>query len=217
MAAKAFLFDMDGVLINTERLWEKYGDKALLQLFGKEILEKIGCMIGMSINAVYEKAVSYGATIDYQEYLRLYNEKAAFIYSKASVTEGVERLAKELISLDFKLGLVSSSPKEWIDYLLPKLSFRDKLEVIIALNDRPDLKSKPEPDGYLEALTILKADPELSIILEDSNLGIQAAKASGAYVIGFKGNLLQGYVQQGADICAETMDEVIELVRRERN
>ena len=217
MAAKAFLFDMDGVLIGTERLWEKYEDESLLQLFGKEILEKIGCMIGMSINTAYEKAIFYGAKTDYEEYLRLYNEKAAFIYSKASVTEGVERLAKELISLDFKLGLVSSSPREWIDYLLPKLSFKDKLEEIISLNDRPDLKPKPEPDGYLEALTSLKADPKLSIVLEDSNPGIQAAKASGAYVIGFKGNLLQGYVQQGADVCAETMDEVIELIRRKIN
>ena len=80
------------------------------------------------------------------------------------------------------------------------------------LNERTDLKPKPEPDGYLEALKNLEADPKLSIILEDSNSGIQAAKASGAYVIGFKGNLVDGYVQKGADVYADTMQDVIKLV-----
>lgn len=118
----------------------------------------------------------------------------------------------KLKELNFRLGLVSSSPRKWIDYLLPRLSFSDKLEQIISLNERPDLKPKPEPDGYLEALDNLEADPQLSLILEDSNSGIQSAKASGAYVIAFRGNLVDGYSQKGADTYADTMDDVIKLV-----
>ena len=204
---------MDGVIIDTERMWREIGgSNPLVELFGEEIARKIGDLTGMSVKTVYEKAIAHGASIDYDEYLRLYDEKAVTIYSKASITEGVEELAKKLISWKFKLGLVSSSREKWIDYTLSRLSFRDKFQEIISINDRPDLKPKPDPAGYLEAFKKLNADPKLSIILEDSNSGIQAAKAAGAYVIAFKGNLVEEYQQRGADDYADTMKDVIKLV-----
>ena len=209
---KAFIFDMDGVLIDTEREWSAGNGGGVINVFGKEIVQKLGDTIGATVNSEYQRAVSIGYSVDYEEYLRRYNKEAAGIFSRAEITEGVEELAKELIARNFKLGLVSSSPRKWIDYLLSKLSFSDKFGHIISLNERTDLKPKPEPDGYLEALKNLEADPKLSIILEDSNSGIQAAKASGAYVIGFKGNLVDGYVQKGADVYADTMQDVIKLV-----
>ena len=123
-----------------------------LQDLGHEIILIIGDLTGMSVNTVYEKAIAYGASMDYDEYLRRYDEKAASIYSKVSITEGVEELAKKLISWNFKLGLVSSAREKWIDYVLSMLSFQDKLQEVISINDRSDLKPKPNPDGYLEAL-----------------------------------------------------------------
>ncbi|MFH1401414.1 MAG: HAD family phosphatase [Parcubacteria group bacterium] len=209
---KAFLFDMDGVLINTEKVWAAGNGGDIVNVFGAEIAQKLGDTIGATINSEYQRAIRVGFSMDYEEYLERYNKEAVRVFSQAEVTEGVERLAENLIVLNFKLGLVSSSPRKWIDYLLPRISFGNKFEQIISLNDRNDLKLKPEPDGYLEALKNLKADPKLSIILEDSNPGIKAAKAAGAYVIGFKGNLVEGYIQNGADAYADTMDDVIKLV-----
>ena len=182
-------------------------------MFGEEIAEKLGNTIGMTLKDEYREAVKLGYSVDYKEFFKRYDKKASSVFSKSKITDGVEKLAEELIMLNFKLGLVSSSSRKWIDYLLSRLSFSDKLEQIISLGDREDLKSKPEPDGYLEALKNLDADPKQSIVLEDSNTGIQSAKASGAYVIGFKGNLIDGYVQKGADVYADTMDDVIKLVK----
>jgi HAD superfamily hydrolase (TIGR01509 family) len=210
---KAFLFDMDGVLIDTEKVWAAGRSGDIRHVFGVTIARKLGDTIGETINNLYNKAITLGFSLDYDEYLRRYNKEAAKIFSHAKVTEGVESLAEYLIASNFRLGIVSSSPGKWIDYLLPRLSFRNKFEQIISLNERPDLKPKPAPDGYLEAFRLLEADPLLSIILEDSNSGIQAAKASGAFVIGFSGNLVVGYIQQGADAYADTMDDVIKLVK----
>jgi HAD superfamily hydrolase (TIGR01509 family) len=209
---KAFLFDMDGVLIDTEREWTANEGHDLINVFGEEVTKKLGDTIGMSVSAEYEKAVGLGFSMNYEEFLKQYDKEAARIFLKAKITEGVEQLAEKLIVLNFKLGIVSSSRRVWINYLLPRLSFRDKLEQIVSLNDCADLKPKPHPDGYLEAFKNLQADPKSSFILEDSNFGIQAAKASGAYVIGFKGNLVEGYIQKGADVYADTMDDVIGLV-----
>ncbi|HEX9722162.1 MAG TPA: HAD family phosphatase [Candidatus Paceibacterota bacterium] len=209
---KAFIFDMDGVLIDTEREWSAGNGGDIVSVFGKEIAEKLGDTVGLTVNREYERAVKLGYSIDYKEYRRRYDKEAAGIFARAKVTEGVEELAKELIAQNFKLAIVSSSPRKWIDSLLSRLSFADKFAQIISLNERTDLNPKSEPDGYLEAFKNLEVDPKLSFILEDSNSGIQAAKASGAYVIAFRGNLIEGYVQKGADTYVDTMAEVIEIV-----
>ncbi len=209
---KAFIFDMDGVLVNSERAWD--GEEGLLleSIFGKAIAGKIGNTVGIGINAFYETARGLGATISYEEYLERYDDAVAKVYGRSAMTEGLDKLAQTLISSGFKLGLVTASPMSWIERITPRLSFREKLEAVISLHERTDLKPKPAPDGYLEALKILNADPKSSFVLEDSNAGIAAGKASGAFTIGFRGNLTEGYEQTGADAYAERMDDVVKLV-----
>jgi HAD superfamily hydrolase (TIGR01509 family) len=176
---KAFVFDMDGVIVDTENAWELYGDSFLLKLFGKKIREKVGDVIGMTINEEYSRAVKYGFSMDKQQYIKLYDEKAKYVFSKAAITPDVNLLAEELIKMKFKIGLVSSSRRTWINYLLPRLNFGGKIDYIISVNDRTDLKPKPAPDAYLEAMKELGSIPQKTIILEDSNRGIQAAKSAG--------------------------------------
>lgn len=211
---RAFIFDMDGVLVDSERAWLGYDDALLSELFGKEIAEKIGDVIGMSLKVVYAKGVEYGAIIDYETYVSKYDSAATHVYNRAELTPDAERLVGFLKKHGFRLGLVSSSRRKWIEQVLPRLSFKDHLEQIVSLNDREDMRPKPAPDGYIEVLQKLNADPERSIVLEDSNTGIQAAKAAGAYVIGFRGNLVPGYEQGGADTYAETMNGVVSVVEK---
>lgn len=209
---KAFIFDMDGVIVNSEQAWVKYGSTFLEDLFGAEIAQKIGYPIGLTISLIYEKALQNGFSMDKNKYLEIYDKQAAYIYSKANITEGVEKLAQTLLKSGYKIGLVSSSRLNWINHVLPKLSFSKNFEHIISVNDRPDLKQKPNPESYLEAIAKLRASPKTTIILEDSNSGIKAAKLSGAFTIGFSQNLIPGYKQTGADIYAENMYEVIRII-----
>lgn len=209
---RAFIFDMDGVIVDSENAWKKYAKKFFVQLVGAEIAEKVGDLIGMTVNGAYEKAVSNGLSMGKEEFVQAFDKKAAYVYSKATITKGIGALVEKLIELGFKLGLVSSSRQNWIDHVLPRLSFREKLEYVVSINDRSDLKRKPSPDAYLEAIKKLGASPQTTIILEDSNSGIQAAKATGAYVIGFRENLVPGYQQHGADAYAENVNDVIKIV-----
>ncbi len=215
---KAFIFDMDGVLVNSEQVWSQDETNFHNELFGEEIAQKIGKTIGMSLNTLYDKAVEYGFSMNKNEYILRYDTKAASIYQKVKITDGVEQLAQKLIELEYKLGVVSSSRRNWIDKVINRLSFKHNLEYIISITDRPDLPPKPNPDAYLDAIKHLHASPATTIILEDSNSGIQAAKASGAFTIGFRGSLVSGYKQTGADVYADTMEEVIKIVEsREDN
>lgn len=209
---KAFVFDMDGVLIGSENAWIPYQDQFSTTLFGKDIYKKIGSTIGISIDEIYKKAQQYGFSLNMDEYYRIYDEQAKIIYANALPTPNIDSLISNLKTKGFKLGLVSSSRRNWINLVLARLNIGNDFDFILSLNDRKDLKSKPQPDGYIEAINCLQATSKTTIILEDSNAGIQSAKSSGAYTIGFKAHLLPNYAQTGADIYAANVVDVISIV-----
>lgn len=210
---KAFLFDLDGVLINDEQMWED--EKQLLydQIFSKEVADKLGSTLGVNIDAIYEKAKGAGANVSKDEVVQAFFKIADKVYESAPISEGLSELVDVLKQLKYRIGIVSASPLSWITTAVNRLPFENNIELIISLHERPDLTHKPAPDGYLEAMKALGATPATTIILEDSNSGIQSAKASGALTIGLKQNLVKGYVQNGADVYAETIADVVTLVQ----
>ncbi len=206
---------MDGVLVDTENAWESVETLMLERFYGKEVAAAIGDTIGLGIEGVHRRAVTAGSTVSRENLAKAYEEAAMRVYDVAPLTGGVDKLVEKLLVMGFRLGIVSQSPKTWMDRVVPRLSFREHIQSVISLHQRTDLKPKPAPDGFLEALRMLDADASHSIILEDSNLGIESAKASGAFVIGFRGCLVKGYEQTGADIYADTMEGVGEIVTRQ--
>jgi len=215
MSKKVFIFDMDGVLVDSERAWEACGEEAFLaHLFGPEIARAIGDNVGISIRTQYEIAKAHGFTMSYDTYIQKYTERAVDVYKAAHITPGADTLVDFLLKHDFHLGLVSSSPMSWINFVLPRLPWVAHLETIISLNDRLDLTPKPAPDGYLQALKDLEVTADHTMILEDSNSGIKSARAAHIYVVGLKVNLIDGYVQTGADDYVDTMDHVIPYIKK---
>lgn len=209
---KAFIFDMDGVLIDSESAWIPYQDQFSTTLFGKDIYNKIGSTVGISIDEIYKKAQEHGFNSSIEDYYRIYDEQVKLVYANARPTPDIDKLISHFKAKGFKLGLVSSSRRKWIDIALGKLNIENDFDFILSLNDRKDLKSKPHPDGYIEAIKYLHTTSDKTIILEDSNDGIKSAKISGAYTIGFKKHLLPKYMQTGADIYAANLLEVIKIV-----
>ena len=65
-------------------------------------------------------------------------------------------------------------------------------------------------------IKLLGVTPNETIILEDSNLGIESAKKSGAFVIGYRGNLTPGYIQKNADTYVDTIPEVVTILKKKR-
>ena len=209
---KAFLFDMDGVIVDSEHHWLPHDMRILEELFDERTRLAIGNSMGIGVRGLYEKARALGSTIEFDTLARAYKEAAFDVYAKSPITPGIEHLAEKLLEFGFRLGIVTSSGQTEIDAVVPRLSFSDKLDVVISIFERRDLRPKPSPDGYIAALRHLEAEPKTSIVLEDSNYGIQAGKDAGAFVIGFRGNLTPGYEQHGADLYADTMQEVASIV-----
>ncbi len=209
---KAFIFDMDGVLVNSEQHWAPYELPMLKRLLGEDIALKLGDLTGTSIKSIFKKAQEFGSTITEQELANACNEVAVRdVYPYAPVTDGLDVLGDNLVKAGFVLGLVTQSPRTWIDAVLPRIPFREQLKAVISIRDE-GLEPKPSPEGYVRAIELLKVEPENCFILEDSNAGIEAGKAAGCFVIGFRGNLQEGYEQTGADRYADTMEEVQKIL-----
>ncbi len=211
---KAFIFDMDGVLISSEQVWVEQEGGFLTELLGERIRRQVGDLIGVSVKSTYERARELGLSMPRAEFRRRYDAVAFAVYDRAPVTPGIDELAGFLTANGFRLGLVSSSPASWIGRALERLSLRGQLEAIVSLNERTDLKPKPDPAGYVEAMRMLGCSATDTVILEDSNLGIAAARTSGAYTIALTQNLVKGYRQNEADAKAETMKDVVAIVEK---
>lgn len=212
---KAVIFDMDGVIIDSETLWPAFKQQIIEQVYGFEIYQQMKpyFTIGTNLYALFIEAKKRGLEKSEKEFYSSYHLIAEELYQKASLTENIDQLLERLSRQQLRLGLVSSSPKRWVEFTLRRLECRHLLECALSVDHDPYLAPKPAPDGYLHAMKLLAAQPSECLIIEDSNRGIKAAKASGAFVIGFQAYLPPGYLQQGADLFASSANELSLLLR----
>lgn len=200
---------MDGVLVASEKSWIEDEADFYVKLFGADIARAIGDVVGVSIEDIYEKAKALGTKVTHEEYSRNSDEAAMRVYNRCPISARAEELVDYLVIHDWQIALLSSSPMHWIEQVLRKLSWRNKLAMVLSLNAHEELRPKPAPDGYLHLLNALRADAKHSVALEDSNPGIASAKAAGLYTIGYREHLPAGYIQKGADVYVSDMNEVL--------
>ena len=182
MGIQAVVFDMDGVIIDSEMVWHEvrrdfvvdYGgtwteqdQKAVMGANSRQWAEHIrdACGVALSPDQIYSEVVS-GLREAYREHLPLYE----------GAREAVQALAGE-----YRLAVASSSPLELLEYVLGVAGLRDSFEILVSSDEVA--RAKPEPDVYLEACRRLGCRPECSAAVEDSANGIRAAVAAGLVVI----------------------------------
>lgn len=211
---KAFLFDLDGVLINSELVWENHKKVIFEKYLGKDVTQKLGSTLGINMDKIFEQAVALGATVDKKVLFDAFFETAKSVYAESPLTKNLHLIFSYLKTHNYRIGIVSASPIEWINIVLARLEDQKDVETVVSLHDYTDLRHKPHPDGYNYAMKHFDVDPVNTFVLEDSNSGIESAKASGAYTIGLKENLVEGYEQKNADAYARNVTEVIAILEK---
>lgn len=179
---KTIIFDLDGTIIDSEPL----AFQAVLDL-AKHWKLQIG-----KADAAIVAGKKWEVVWDllYQKYdMPVPKEKASeliltrykvLLEEKLQVVPGVVE-AIEDFSKHFRLALVSGSYRAEIEWALTKLNLQQYFELVLGAEDYP--ASKPAPDGYLKALSLLQTEPKEALIFEDSRSGIASAKAAGVPVI----------------------------------
>jgi HAD superfamily hydrolase (TIGR01509 family) len=182
LTIQAVVFDLDGVLVQTEELWDEVREQFARERGGRYDAEAQRAMMGMSsvewsrfMNeelGVPEPPDQISAEV-VRRMERRYRERLPLI---DGVHESVERLAAR-----WPLGLASSSNRPLIDAVLDLAGLAAAFEATVSSEEVA--RGKPAPDVYLEAAARLGVDPARCAAIEDSHSGIRSAKAAGMRVI----------------------------------
>ncbi|NLC96048.1 MAG: HAD family phosphatase [Erysipelotrichaceae bacterium] len=184
---KAVLFDMDGVLIDSETFYMEGTYIWMKELGFTGTYEDICTVIGTSMKTTYEMLQKmlknkYSIKEIENRNVEYFNENP--IDYKKIMIKGTLDLIKHLHNNDIKLAVCSSSPKENIDHVMEVCGFKEYLDFDIS---GEQLKhSKPAPDIYLKASEVLNVDPLECIVIEDSSIGIESGKNANMHVVAYK-------------------------------
>ncbi|BAY33929.1 HAD-superfamily hydrolase subfamily IA, variant 3 [Nostoc carneum NIES-2107] len=197
MSLKAILFDFNGVIIKDEQIHLRLIDEILIQenLQPQRDSER-QASLGRSDRACFQELLYNRGRVLSDEYLTQLLQQKAQMYiqeldqlEKLPLYSGVDDLIFQARSHNLKLGLVSGAIRQEIDIVLQRAQLTEYFPVIVAGDDITT--SKPEPDGYLLAVTRLNQKyPDLNLqtteclAIEDTPAGIQAAKRAQMQVVG---------------------------------
>lgn len=183
---RAFIFDMDGVIINSEPLHFQV-ESELAKEKGIALKEgELESYVGVRADEMWASLkAKHRASFDVDELLVEANEKKLAYLNDASIEpiEGIRELLAQLKEKGYKVGLGSSSPVAFIDAVLTAFAIKNQFDVV--LSGEQVTKGKPAPDIYLEVAKQLDVEPQYCTVLEDAAHGVQAGKAAGMDVIGF--------------------------------
>lgn len=203
----AIIFDMDGVIVRSEQLWDEREPSYLRKILQPPIAEQIiGKTRGCSVSMIYEWAKRLGHTGSYDVFFKGYDELAVDIYTKGHITSGIDELIGQLQTRGVRLAVVSASPINWVMAVVNRLQHKHAFQFIESVNAHQELKPKPAPDGYIAAMKTLHALPGETLIIEDSQTGINSAITSGAHVCCF--TLHAEEPPHGVDTYAHTIEEL---------
>ncbi len=180
---KAVVFDLDGTLINSEKLW----DEAL-----QEVLKSIGhenvyldSPDGLGVCAVWKKLLDQKRVVtgkSITELVEIHHNHFVSMAKNLTLTEGFLSLVYELKKeKGFKIGLASNTSRVVVDKMIQQLELEGVFDAVIAGDEVK--KRKPSPQMYKKIAKMLNVKPKQMVVFEDSVVGVKAALKSGAGVI----------------------------------
>ncbi len=210
---EAVIFDMDGVLVNSEPVYQKV-EQSNFRKLGLNILEdEHKTFQGTATDRMWQiLKEKYKVKQTIKELVEMTNSMVTPYFSsleKIDPMPGVENFIKKLKAENIPLALASSSYPEVIEIILQKTNLKPYFDVVI--DGRMAGASKPEPDIFLLAAKRLGIQPEKCIVVEDSSNGIEAAKLAGMYCIAYAGPGSELQDQSQADLVVSDFEALTRL------
>lgn len=184
---RAIIFDMDGVIVNSEEAWFRMEFERLGKLIKGWDSDDHARLIGLSVNDAYRLLKrEYSLKISFTEYTEFYRSAAEEVYlDMSNLIPGVISFLRELKERKIPTGLATSSPSSWMRMVIRRFSLAEYFDCTVSADDVGG-RGKPSPDVYLEAVKCLQIPPTSCMAIEDSTNGIKAALGAKLYTIGFR-------------------------------
>lgn len=186
---KAVIFDMDGVIVDSEPLWQQ-AEREIFSALGVTLTDEL-CQLTQSMTTVevtrfwYKQSPWQGTSISEAESL-VVDRVIELVQTNDCVIPDIDLIVNELINLGFKIGLATNSPYRIIPEVLTKAGLTNTFEAISS--SEFEKNGKPQPDVYLSTLQKLNVQAHKCLAIEDSNSGIVAARKAGIKAVAFRNN-----------------------------
>jgi HAD superfamily hydrolase (TIGR01509 family) len=179
---EAVFFDMDGLLVDSEKVWLEIEIEVMARLGGEWTLDHQAHLVGGSMErtVAYMLAVS-GSSVapeDLREWM--IDGMVTRLADGVALMPGASELLDAVREEGIPVALVTSSLREIADAVLKAVG-RDRFDAIVTADDVT--RTKPDPEPYLTAAELLGIDPVRCVVLEDSPNGVAAATAAGCAVV----------------------------------
>ena len=201
---EAVVFDMDGVIVDTEQYWvaaeREILDAALPAGHGVDPRD----ITGINVHEQYDLLqADHDLQVTQEAYFDLFDREADDVYAQADLMPGFHALLDALEERDLPLGVCTSSYPRWIDIVFEENDLEGRFDAVLSAAEEP-VPGKPEPDLYERMAATLDVAPEAMVVVEDSENGVAAAAASGAYTIAYAATAHDGVDHSPADEVIET-------------
>lgn len=185
----AIIFDMDGVIVDSEPLHERAFREIFQEMgYGETHGIDFPAYYGRSDRALWLDFIEKHQPVQSLEELADWKQRRFLDMIRADepIFEDLPQLVHRL-SLKYKLGLASGSYHPVIDVILSLKDLRRYFSAVVSVQDVP--RGKPAPDVFLRAAELLNVSPERCCVIEDAAAGVEAARAAGMTVIGITNSL----------------------------
>ena len=181
---KAAIFDMDGLLIDSEPLWQE-AEISVFRSVGVPLTrelcrETVGVRLDQVVRHWYDRFPWHGESMKVVE-ARVLEEVSRLVVDRGQPMPGVRETIEMLVAANYTLAVASSSPMQLIRTALEAFGLIESFSVLHSAE--VEVEGKPHPAVYFSTMSLLGVDPNNCIAFEDSVPGVLAAKGAGAWVI----------------------------------
>lgn len=211
------LFDMDGVLVDSEPLWKTAMHEVFSSLGSNLSKSDFQLTVGMRIDQVinYWKEKESWKKASYVIENQIINQMIGLINTEGKLLPGVKETLL-FVKESKKIGLASSSPRALIDAVLQKTQIESLFNGVFSAEN--ETHGKPHPAVYLTAARNLGSDPSSCLVIEDSLNGVIAGKAANMAVICIPEKThLPNPKLSVADFHFNSMEDLLRFLKNEKN
>lgn len=178
----AVFFDMDGLLVDTERVWLAMETEVMARLGGEWSAEHQAHLVGGSMERTVDYMLAVAESQVPAETVRdwLVAGMVRRLEEGVRVMPGASELLDALRDEGVPVALVTSSLGEIAEAVLKGVG-RERFDLVVTADDVT--RTKPDPEPYLTAARLLGVEPVRCVVLEDSPTGVAAATAAGCAVV----------------------------------
>lgn len=179
----AVVFDLDGLMINTEDVYQLVGTE-LMRRRGKTFDDDLrGAMMGQPAAAALTVMIEWHALDDSLEDLSAESERTfwEFVEDRLTTMPGLHELLGLIDERGLRKSIATSGARPYAEELLKRIDLHESFEFLLTAGDITH--GKPHPEIYQLAAARLELTPSETLVLEDSHNGCRAGVAAGAYTV----------------------------------